>query len=382
MTPNLPIQLRGMTWDHPRAYLPLEAFNGTDAVPTVAWDRQPLADFEARPLETLAPEYDLLVVDHPGLGHAVASGAIVPWDEVVEGEQLTSWAGSAVGPTWSSYHLDGAQWAVPIDAATQVSLAAAQQAGPLPASWREVVDVASSMPTALCLGGPHAFLTLLAMCADDRARPADHLVDPEVAVPALDLLRAVWRHVDREVSLGDPIHVHEAIASGTVDYCPLAYGYASYARPRPGARALRWADAPRQATELPGSVLGGTGLAVSSRRGTDLHAVRTWATGYLTTAVQTGLVPANGGQPAHRAAWDSTTVDRAWGGYYSATRASVETAWTRPRYDGWVGLQDEGSRLVREVVEGHARPDTVVTEINAAHARRSQAGTTTAGVGG
>ena len=52
---------------------------------------------------------------------------------------------------------------------------------------------------------------------------------------AIELLRAVWRLADREISAGDPIAVHEALAaSAELAYCPLAYGYASYARPAPG----------------------------------------------------------------------------------------------------------------------------------------------------
>jgi len=32
----------------------------------VSWDRQSLADFEARPVTELAKEYDVMIVDHPG----------------------------------------------------------------------------------------------------------------------------------------------------------------------------------------------------------------------------------------------------------------------------------------------------------------------------
>lgn len=358
--------LRGMTWDHPRAHLPLAAFGERYAEPAVGWDRQPLADFEARPLETLAPAYDFLIVDHPGLGHAIATGAVQPWDEVFTADELAAWARTSVGPTWASYHLDGAQWALPIDAATQVGIRAAGLTTPVPTRWYDVPDASRAVPTTLCLGGPHAFLMLLAMCADDGRRGPE-LLDPTTAEQALDLLTWLWRTVDRETSLGDPISVHEAIAAGGPDWCPLAYGYASYAVPADERRALAWADAPSFATELPGSVLGGTGLALSAQRDTDLDAVRAWVTAFLADDVQAGLVPGAAGQPAHRAAWDSPEVDRAWGGYYAATRRSVDTAWTRPRYDGWVALQDEASALVREVVEGRARATSVINEINGRH---------------
>lgn len=355
--------LRGMTWDHPRAYLPLQAFAERHPAPSVTWDRQPLADFEARPLESLAPSYDFLVVDHPGLGHAIATGAILPWDKVFTADELAVWAGTTVGRTWASYTLDDAQWALPIDAATQVGIRASDLRHPLPTAWTDVPAASHDVATALCLGGPHAFLMLLAMCADD-SRTTPDLLDPQTAEQALDLLTWLWRSVDREVSLGDPITVHEAIAAGATDWCPLAYGYASYAGSRAGRRALAWADAPTFATERPGSVLGGTGLALSAQRDTDLDAVRDWVGAFLATDVQAGLVPSTSGQPAHRAAWDSPQVDAGWNGYYSATRRSVDTAWIRPRHDGWVALQDEASEMVREVIDGRARATDVVAEIN------------------
>jgi multiple sugar transport system substrate-binding protein len=110
-----------------------------------------------------------------------------------------------------------------------------------PGSWAEVPALARERRVALCLGGPHAFLAVLAMCAPGEpllppARdPARDLLPPDSAVAAIELLRAVWRVADQEVSAGDPIAVHEAMAaSAELAYCPLAYGYASYARPAPG----------------------------------------------------------------------------------------------------------------------------------------------------
>jgi multiple sugar transport system substrate-binding protein len=171
---------------------------------------------------------------------------------------------------------------------------------------------------------------------------------------------------DREVSAGDPIAVHEALAaSADLAYCPLAYGYASYARPAPGRRALRWADAPRSLrADRPGTVLGGTGLAVSALSDPDPGEVAAFLTAFWTAEVQAGLVPAHAGQSAHVAAWDSPRVDRDWGGYYSSTRRSLAAAWIRPRDDGWIGLQERAGVLVREAVTGAADAAAVVAAIN------------------
>ena len=76
---------------------------------------------------------------------------------------------------------------------------------------------------------------------------------PRGAVAAIELLRADLAGSPTERSRpGDPITVHEAMAAEPdLAYCPLAYGYASYARPAPGRHALRWADAPRSLARGP-----------------------------------------------------------------------------------------------------------------------------------
>ena len=374
--------LRGLTWDHPRGYQPLQAFAARCPDVAVSWDRQSLADFEAKPIADLAQRYDLMVIDHPGLGAAIAAQAIAPLDRLIPAALLAGWQAGAVGPTWASYRLAGQQWAVPIDAATQVSVFRPDRLDALPGDWAEVPTLARRHRTALCLGGPHAFLTLLAMCAS--AGPADRgeLLRPREAAAALGILRAVWAEADQEISQADPIAVHEALAADAGPaYCPLAYGYASYARPAAGRRALAWADAPTFGSPRPGSVLGGTGLAVSAARGPEPAEVLRFLTAFLAPDVQAGLVPAHGGQPARAAVWDSARVNQAWGGYYSSTRRSLDAAWVRPRADGWIGVQDHAAALVRAVITGQASAHQAINVINASYreltpAEPAEAGTT------
>ena len=353
--------LRGITWSHPRATRPFAAFarQRTD-LPTVDWSSQPLAAFEAHPISELAREYDLLVIDHPGIGAAVAAGALFSLDAVFEDEQLACWEQASVGATWESYRYLGRQWAVPIDAATQVSVRRADLADP-PRRWDQVRVCAGLHPTTLCLAGPHAGLTLLAMASS--ADGIDALIEPAFGTQALALLQSLWPLVDQAVSLDDPIGVHDAItATGGPVYCPLAYGYASY------AQAVAWSDAPGWQAGPPGTVLGGTGLAVSALSDADLDEVRQYVRGYLEPDVQNHLVPAAGGQSATTATWTSPEVDRAAGGYYSSTLASVMSGWIRPRGPGWIDLQDQVSAIVRDTVTGAGDPASAIAEINRLYA--------------
>ena len=91
------VRLSGLTWDHPRGYRVLDALAGAlEPDVSVQWQRQPLEGFESRPLRTLADDFDLLVVDHPGLGEAIRDGALLPLDEVF-GEAGTGCLAGRVG---------------------------------------------------------------------------------------------------------------------------------------------------------------------------------------------------------------------------------------------------------------------------------------------
>jgi multiple sugar transport system substrate-binding protein len=306
-----------------------------------------------------------MVVDHPGLGTATATGALLAWEDVVNAGELARWRDSAVGASGASYVLGGRTWALPIDAAAQVALYRPDLVDGVPDRWEDVPGYAADHPVALCLGGPHALLALLALCSTTQA-PDGELLDPGAAVAAVDLLRKAWAVADREVSLLNPIGVHEALATGGGPvWCPLAYGYVSYARPDEGV-ALAFADAPGWRGGSPLSVLGGTGLAVSARAYGD-PAVEQWTRAFLTDDVQTALVTAAGGQPAHGDVWRSGSVDDHWGGFYSSTARTLEHAWVRPRVPGWIDLQDEGSSVVRDCVTGAGDPHAAVGHLNRAY---------------
>lgn len=347
-----------MTWEHPRAWRGLEAFDVTGTAPHVAWDRQPLSAFEAFPIDRLAATYDLMVVDHPGLGAAVGAGAVAALDDLVDPDALAAWSDGAIGRSGASYRFDGRTWALPVDAAAQVAVRRADAGVPIVRRWEDVPAVAADHPVALCLAGPHAGLTLLAMCSARPPADPGLLLDPPTAVEALELLAAVFAVADPELSLQDPIGVHEGLAAGGgATWCPLAYGYVSY------ADRLAWSDAPTWAGDRPLSVLGGTGVAVAARSVADPDRraeVLAWLSAFLEDEIQTGLVPRAGGQPAHRGVWSGTEP------FYAATLATLEAAWVRPRLPGWIPLQEDLSAIAREVVVGGADPRTAVEHVNTA----------------
>ena len=383
------VRLTGLTWDHPRGYLVLDALAGKlEPDVSVRWQRQPLEGFESRPLRTLADDFDLLVVDHPGLGEAFRDGALLALDEVFSEPELAAWRAASVGASYDSYVLDGRPWALPLDAAAQVAVARPDLMDTRPGTWEQACQAARAYTTTLCLGGPHALLMFSAICvaagsppavAPAGSRPAGTgsaatdgpFVNEAAGTAALAIMADLLGRADRELSQRNPIGVLDAMAaSGGPAYCPLVYGYVTYQRPlggEPGSARLAAFDAPAGPGGI-GSVLGGTGLAIT-RSTVELGAAAALVRTLLSDEVQVGLYAELGGQSSARRAWEHPGADAAGGGFYRDTLATVEQAWVRPRFAGYPEFQTAASAVLREGLlagEPHAGLVRRVNELFAA----------------
>ncbi|MEV0069150.1 hypothetical protein [Amycolatopsis sp. NPDC050768] len=313
--------MKGLTWDHPRGYGPLDELARREG--GVEWDRQPLEGFESTPIAALAAKYDLLVVDHPGLG--AAAGHLVPMEELLDAAELAAWRAGTIGASYDSYVLDGRTWALPIDAAAQVSVATfADQ----PKTWDDVLSLAREGGVTPCLGGPHALLMFFALCVAYGAEP---FTDASVGERAVEVMAELVASADSSLWGQNPIGVVAAMTDGPVRYCPLVYGYTGYP-------LLSFHDAPAGPAGI-GSVLGGTGIAVSRQAPPD--EARAVVRRLIAPDVQTEVFPAQGGQPADRRVWTRP-------GFHHDTAETVARAWVRPREPGYVRFQTEASRILRD----------------------------------
>ena len=91
---------RGITWDHPRGRDALRAATAADASLELDWQAHSLEHFESHPIDELARDFDLIVLDHPHLGEALELGSLQPMEHVVGPELLERWAGASVGPSF------------------------------------------------------------------------------------------------------------------------------------------------------------------------------------------------------------------------------------------------------------------------------------------
>lgn len=350
------MSFRGLTWDHPRGRAALERAAAEGG--PIAWDVHPLEGFESSPIDELAQKYDVIVLDHPHLGDALATDALQPLDDVFEASWLAGL--ECVGPSIRSYTLGGRLWALPLDAATQVSARLPGVSAPL--TWPAVVDLAAVAPVALSLAGPHAYLSTASLTVALGGTPAvdpsaQHL--PDEAVEALDLLARLAATAPAGTAELNPIGMLERMRRDRdIAYIPLVYGYVPYAQ---GPDPVLFGDAPAAARL--GSTIGGTGLALS-RRATPTPELLAHLQWLLDPGTQAGFIPENSGQPSLTSAWLDESVNAASNDFYRGTLATIEASWVRPRLPGFTPFQSEASRILREAILGRRDAASAVAETN------------------
>ena len=354
----------GLTWDHPRGRVALEAASGDiGAGDTIRWEAQSLEGFESAPIDELADRYDLIVLDHPHLGDAVSSSSLHPLDRLFSAEQIAVWSAGAVGPSIASYTWGGHLWALPLDAATQVSVRRAAALAQAPATWAELVEASAQHAVALSLAGPHAFLTLcsVAVALGDDPGVGDRCFARGTALDALEIMTEVAARAPAGSAALNPIGLLDRMRDERdIDLVPLVYGYVNYS-----SDEIRFEAPPSEARS--GSTIGGTGIALS-RRADPSPALLAHLGWLMSDEAQRGFIPGHQGQPALRSAWRDPEVDAAARGFYSATLDTIEQAWVRPRFPGYIPFQSSASALVRAAVGGELSASRALDEIDSAFA--------------
>jgi multiple sugar transport system substrate-binding protein len=368
----LTITLKGMTWSHPRGYDPMVATAAAWQRQTgvgIAWDKRSLQDFESFPVEELARQYDLIVIDHPHVGQITAEGCLAPLDVEDRADERAALAAGSVGQSYPSYNWDGRQWAFPIDAAAQVQAFRPDLVERPAEDWPQVVALARAGRLLLPMLPPHSLMTFFTLAANlghPCASDGELLVDAQAGADVVGRLAELTALIAPSNFAMDPIAASEALAQSdaTVAVMPYGYGYVSYATEGFRAHRLAFTDIPACGASGPsGSTLGGTGIAVSAfsqhREAATDYAY--WVAG---AEVQKGLYAASGGQPGHAAAWEDAAVNGATHDFYRDTRATLERAWMRPRHDGYMGFQAAASERLNAGLLNGEPAGSIVDSLN------------------
>lgn len=366
------INIKGITWGHSRGYTPLVAaaqrFTELHPDITITWEKRTLQQFADYPIEELIRIYDLLIIDHPWVGTAAETNAVLPLDQYLPAEYLDDQATNSVGFSHQSYYYGGHQWALAIDAATPVASYRADliaKAGvSIPETWDEVLDFARQGRLAVPAIPIDILMNFYMFCIAHGSRPfqsPDRVIDPATGEAALDSMRQLYSQIDKKFFAANPIAVAEAMtATDDYWYCPFAYGYSNYARDGYARNKLTYTDlvhfdstngaAAKGAARLR-STIGGTGLAISA---TTKHTEKctAFAKYVCSPETQRTLYAEHGGQPGHKSAWLSERTNRLTNNYFYSTLSTIERGYMRPRYHGYLHFQDHAGDPIRDFLVG------------------------------
>ena len=352
--------LRGITWNHSRGFVSVVAtaqrFSEMRPEVEIRWEKRSLQEFADAPIQGLAEDYDLLVIDHPWAGYAAFSQVLLPLQDVIPEAFMRDQARNSVGHSHASYIFDGSQCALAIDAATPVASfrpdLLARYELEQPRTWRDLLALAR-MGRVIMPGIPiDTLMNFYMLCATQGEAP---FVDDEWAVSdalslqALEQLRELASLCPPVIFDWNPIAVYEALSRrDDFVYCPFAYGYSNYARGGYSGHLLMFDDM----VDMDGqgrcqTTLGGTGLAISARCQA-LEIARDYAMFTASPAIQGTIFFDSGGQPGHRSAWLDAEVNRRSNNYFRNTLPALDRAYLRPRFPGYLHFQDHAGAPIRD----------------------------------
>lgn len=367
--------LRGITWNHSRGFTSIVAVTQRYAELhpdfDIVWEKRSLSDFESKPIEQLAREYDLMIIDHPWAGFAARNKAVLPLNELLPEDFLDDQAANSIGASYMSYNFDGFQSALAIDAASPVAVYRPDKlaAEDLPKDFEEVVDLAKTGVVLYAAKPTYLLMDFYAFCntaggALFSDEEPDRVVDDETGVAVLEDMRRLAMSCPAEIFEFDPIGLYEALAnSETAIYCPFVYGYINYSRRGYCTHPVKAANIISYQGKMLTGVLGGTGLAISAGTKHAREAAE-FVQYALSPEIQRTIYFDCGGQPGHRAAWYDEECNRQSLDFFRNTLDTLDASYLRPRYNGYLKFQDGAGPIVRDYVHDGGNALETLSSLN------------------
>jgi multiple sugar transport system substrate-binding protein len=370
------IILNGITWGHSRGVTPLLAasqrFNELYPEAEIHWEKRSLQEFADFPVEKLAEQYDLLIIDHPSVGRAAATNCFLPLEQYLPQEYLLDQLHFSVGHSHQSYFYNGHQWALAIDAATPaVSYRADlfyKNSVAVPSTWKDVLALAKDGKVAVPAIPIDVLMNFYMFCIAHGNEPfknEEQVIDMETGIKALQTMSELYSLVDKEMFNYNPITVAEVMSNtDKYWYCPFAYCYSDYSRRGFAKHKLRYADLVRFHTGRKlRSTIGGTGIAVSASTQQKQIAI-SFVEMVVSSTWQSTLYVEHGGQPAHRTAWTSEHANSLTNNFFRNLLPAIDNSYMRPRYNGYLHFQDNAGEIVQQYLRNDQNPEEVLKQLN------------------
>ena len=338
----------------------------------IRWQVRSLQEFADYPIEELAKRFDLLVIDHPSAGYVAEHDTLLPLDDYIPRLFLQDQAWNSVGRSHESYKFGGHQWALAIDAAAPVSgwrpdlLMRAEAA--VPDTWSDLLGLARRGLVAVPGIAIDSLMNFYMLCGALGENPfalPGQVVDEVIGVTALQMLRELLSLCDPECFHRNPIATWQCLTSSdAAAYCPFAYGYSNYARRGYSEHVLETGGLIKvDGGGICRSTLGGAGLAISARC-QDKEIAAQYAQYVASADCQKTIYFDSGGQPGYRGAWLDEEVNRRCNNFFESTLPTLETAYLRPRFNGYLAFQDAAGPVIHKYLREGGREKTVLNEMN------------------
>jgi multiple sugar transport system substrate-binding protein len=384
MRESMTVQLKGITWNHSRGYLPTVAtaqrFCETHPGVEITWEKRSLQEFADFPIQHLVEKYDLLVIDHPWAGYAAKHQVLVPLDPYLSVEYLEDQARNSVGKSHESYIFNGQQFALAIDAATPVASYRKdlfeKEERVFPETWDDILALAKDGKVILPGIPIDTLMNFYMICStlgEDPFLNEETVISEQMGILALNLLRELVQLCPEEVFKWNPIAVYEQLTSrNNYLYCPFAYGYTNYSRTGYTEFPIHFTDMVTLQGQKCKSTLGGTGIAISTACVHRELAVE-YARYVASPECQKTIFLENGGQPGHRGVWIDDHANAFTRDFFRSTLPGLDRAYLRPRYCGYLDFQDHGGNYVQEYIRHDGDPRKVLDQLNQLYQKSKEA---------
>ena len=370
------LELTGIAWDHSRALPPLVAtaqrYEELHPGVRIRWQKRSLHEFGHMPVDELAQKFDLIVIDHPWAGFCFARDLVHDLAPRLTPVQVQDMENHTVGPCWESYLYEKQLLAIPIDAATPTPSyrpdLLARQGRTFPETWQELLSLADAGLAVMPGFSADLFLnccTLVEALGGRIAENPESICGETAGRHAMEMLRRLSEKMTPEIFTWNPIAIAERMTrSDDIAHCAFAYSYGNYCRPSFTQRPLRYGPLPKLENGHPlRSIVGGTGIAITQRC-TEVSLALDYALFTGSAVVQSGIYTLAGGQPSRREAWIDASLEKITGGFFRDALPDQERCLIRPRYDGYVPLQEEGGACLQNCLRGIWTLDRTWEELN------------------
>lgn len=370
------ILLKGITWNHSRGIVPLQAasqrFSELHPGVEIVWEKRSLQEFADYPIEKLTEFYDLLIIDHPWVGTAAETVCVLPLDEHYPKEFLENLENNSVGQSHSSYNYKGHQWALAIDAASPVASYRKdlfeKNNQTIPKTWEDLLALAREGKVAIPAIPIDILMNFYSFCIAAGAEPfisENEVIDIQTGITALQAMRDLYSTLDKKMFEYNPIKIAELMTT-TDDfwYCPFAYCYSNYSRKGFAENILTYTGVITFEGKRLLTTLGGTGLSVSAFSKSKAEALQ-FAQFVCSPEYQSSEYIYNGGQPGYSFGWKEELNNTLTNNFFKNSWATIEESYVRPRYHRYLHFQDEAGNYIQEyLMKGNMSEEIVLGKLN------------------